>query len=71
MFIKLPNDDEIGTVNKTLLGIEYLLFIKLQVSMSESTGLITGVCVDKSCTFTELICAGYFPKVCPSKFPNC
>ena len=59
----LPKDDAMGIVYRILLGIEYFEFTKLQQNMRESTGDITGVCVDKYWMFEDDTNCGYVPNV--------
>ena len=68
--IRLPRAELMGTLYKMFDGIEYLLEIRLQQNMSESTGEITGVWVDKYWMFDVCSVGGYVPNVAPIKLPK-
>ena len=68
--IRLPRAELIGTLYRILLGMLYLLDIRLQQKISESTGLITGVWVDKYWILDVWSVGGYVPNVSPIKLPK-
>ena len=60
----------IGIVKRMLFGTLYLLLIKLHVKIRESTGLITGVCVERYWILVDCWVGGKFPNVKPMRFAN-
>ena len=68
--IRLPRAELIGTLYRILFGILYLLETKLQQNMSESTGEITGVCVDRYWILDVCNVGGYVPNVRPTRLPQ-